>query len=322
MEDIKLKNYISKLLDIQEKNKNKPLTLEELKEVALSSGIPEFEWQQMLEQADKDADIAQNHFFYKNYQESYDSALAAISINPYHTKALIVASEAALNIYLAEDKDEYLEKAEYYAKEVLRFSPAEKRAFEILAKVETFEQKEVKEKKNKYYIAAGAVVVILVIVLAVFGIKKKSEQPSNNVKNQLIEKQEAALAQWAQVENVMSRRDNLLPQLLALSSDDASVAELVSEIDDLKAKLSSSSDDARIVIQKEIQTKISELTTLVKKNNNSDELELLMVQIEGTYNRISVETKRYNDLAREYNVMLKQNIDDFPDFTELTYYQQ
>jgi len=327
MQDQKLQSYIQKLLEIQEQNKTKPLKLNELKQIAISGGIPEFEWNEMMAEADRNADVAQNHIYYKNYQDAFDTAISSLNINPYQFKALITASDAALKIYETEDKDEYLAKAEYYAKEIIKQSPTEKRAFEILAKIEAFEQKEEKEadedKKKKLFILWGSLAILLLVSFLVFFIANKPQKVNQNTKNKLIELHEEALAQWAQVENVMNRRDNVLPELLVLvDNGNQQVTDIMTEINNLRTELRDADGQNRMDIQYEIQTKIHELTAIVKTNANSDDLELLMVQIEGTYNRISVETKRYNEFAREYNTLLKQNIADFPSFEEMPYYQQ
>ena len=39
---------------------------------------------------------------------------------------------------------------------------------------------------------------------------------------------------------------------------------------------------------------------------SAENVQTLMVQLEGTENRISVERKRYNDMARDFNVMVKR----------------
>ncbi|MBN2664842.1 MAG: LemA family protein [Bacteroidales bacterium] len=324
MEDIKLQNYIRTLLQIQEQNKNKPLKLEELKQVAISGGIPEFEWDEMMREADKNADIAQNHFYYQNYQDAFEASILALNMNPYQSKALITASDAALKIYETTNDDDFLVKAEYYAKEILKHSPTEKRAFQILAKIETFEQKEATEKRKKLFVIFGAATALFFVAIIVFYLANKPPKVNSKLKNELIQKQEEALAQWAQVENVMTRRDNVLPQLLALLSDDnQQVNDIITQIDQLRSQLKTADNQQRMEIQLEIQTKIYELTSLVKSSNTSnDDIELLMVQIEGTYNRISVETKRYNEFAQEYNILLKQNADDFSEFEEMPYYQQ
>lgn len=321
MENIKIQNYVKKLLDIQEKNKTKPLNLNELKEIALSSGIQEYQWQEMIAQANKNTEIAKKHYDHKNYQNAYDRATQAINVNPYLINALIIASEAAIKIYQTENKIELLSKAEKHAKEILKHSQTEPKAFSILAEIEQLKQNSEKNKKNKKIYIIGAAIAIIIITLTIIGISKKTAKPSSRKKNELIEKREYAIAQWAQVENVMNRRDNLLPQIITLTNENKNILELNEQINKLKTELKNATIEEKINLQLQIQTNIRKLTALIKNNGNNSEIELLMIQIEGTYNRISVETKKYNEAAKQYNILLKKNIDDFPDFKELQYFQ-
>lgn len=322
MDDIT--NQIRKLLEIQEQLQQKPLTLEELKEVAMSSGIEEFQWNEMQSIAQKKSKLAKEHYKVKNYYDALKEATDASLINPYLTEAILTASEAALQIYITEDKDDYLEKAEYFARKILKYSPAETEAVKILARIENFEKKENTQKKQMYIkIAAIAVLSIALVVLIMFFAQKKTSFKSNNVEKELIQKREEAKAQWAQVENVMRRRDNILPQLLVLVPEQSSVNkdEFLDNMKKLRDKLQTADFKEKVEIQYQIQNLISEFTANVKQNISGDQMELLMIQIEGTYNRIAVETKRYNEMVKEYNILLEQNKNDFPELEKLEYYQ-
>ena len=46
-----------------------------------------------------------------------------------------------------------------------------------------------------------------------------------------------------------------------------------------------------------------------------------MVQIEGSYNRIAVEGKRYNDVVKNYNILVKKQGSDFPEFKIKSYFK-
>ena len=48
---------------------------------------------------------------------------------------------------------------------------------------------------------------------------------------------------------------------------------------------------------------------------------MILVQIEGSYNRISVEGKRYNEAVKTYNILVKKHHDEFPDFNEKVYFK-
>lgn len=319
----KLDQQIKKLLELQEELKQKPLTLDELKEIAISSGIQEFEWNEMLQTAEKDTNLAHQHMQFGNYQDAFDRASEAATINPYLTKAMLIASEAAIKIYQSEDKEEYLDKAEFFAREILKLTPSESQAVKILASIENFERKEKNEKKQKLYLLGSLAIAVLIIVIAVIYFKSKAPKENSRVKKELIVAHEDAVSQWAQVENVISRRDNLIPQLMSLvDNNDPDVISTKNDIDNLNKSLENADENQKVDIQSQLQEKISELTALIKKKNDSKQMELLMVQIEGTYNRISVETKRYNEKVRNYNILVKQYSDQFPDFKEMSYYNQ
>lgn len=321
--DENLNILVRQMLKLQEDNKNKALTLDELKQVAISAGIKEFEWTEMQENANQNAEVAQKHFYFKNYQDAYDTAQKTVSINPYHTQALIILADSALKIYETEDKDEYLEIAEKYANEVLKHSPAENRAFQILATIEKHEQKEEKNKKKTLMIIAASLVGIGILIGIFFAVKAMPKKENTKVKFELIEAQENANAAWAQVENVIGRRDQLIPELLvAVDNENIEYAETLQELNQLKEDLKKASEDKKMEIQVQIQEKTRELTGIISQNSNSEQVELLMVQIEGTYNRISVETKRYNEAVKEYNILVKKYSDEFPDFDEMAYFNE
>lgn len=321
--DENLDILVNQMLKLQEENKEKELTLEELKEIALTVGVKEFEWTEMMENAEKNAVLAKKHFDFKNYQDAYETALKTISINPYHTQALIIAADSALKIYEAEDKDEYLEKSELYARKVLKISPEELRAFKILATIEKYDKKEESQKKKMILITVGIILGISILVGLFFVIKSMPKKENTKVKFELIEAQENANAAWAQVENVINRRDQIIPELLvAVENENIEYSTTLQELEKLQEDLKTVSDDEKIDIQVQIQAKTKELTGIIAQNSNSEQVELLMVQIEGAYNRISVETRRYNDEVKEYNVLVKKYSDEFPDFKQMQYYNQ
>lgn len=318
----KLDKHIEKVISLQNTQRERMLSLEELKEVDLSLGVTEEEWEKMMQKADDELKLAHNHFYYKNYKDAYLTAESAISINPHLTQALILMSDSALKIYETEGDEEYLQKAEINAKEVLKRAPAENRAIEILALLNKYKKKE-KSQKNKIFkyalIGIGAVIVIASIL--VFK-PKKEKVVDNSVKYELIDAEENANAKWAQVENVISRRDKLIPQLFsAIDVEDKDLNELKSEIEDLQKQIQNSFESNKINYQEKLQTKLETLTKLIASKNNSENVKTIMIQIEGTYNRISVEGKRYNEALKTYNILVKKKGDDYPNFKIKPYFK-
>ncbi len=311
----KLSKHIDKVLELQRNKEIKPLTLDELKEVDLSLGMTEEEWTALMQKVEENVQVAQSHMQYNNFIEAYKAAETAISINPYHEGALLVLANAALGKYEADQKDEFLEKAQTHANELLKINPRQQTAIQILAKVRSHLNTENTQKKNilKYGIM-GLAVVILIIAFAV--LKPKSEPKENTeLKFELIDAQENANAAWAQVENMIARRDQMLPQLLEL----APLAK--SEVEDLRKRIDLSKDsNEKIELNGQLQEKLKLLITSINSGSKDKNAELILVQIEGSYNRVAVEAMRYNKVVKDYNILVKKYGSNFPEFKEKPYF--
>ena len=319
----KLNKHIDKVLDFQRNQEEKMLSLEELKEIDKSLGVTEEEWSQMMEKAEKEAELAKDHFYYKNYQDAYKTAESAVLINPHLTKALIIMADAALKIYESEDDEDFLFKAEKHANDVLKTAPAEKRAVEILAALNNYKKAEKRQRNKLIKIIAGLAVLSAIILTVIFWPREEElESLSESVRFELIDAEEDVNAKWAQVENVISRRDKLIPQLFELiSNEDEEFTLLKSEINSLNVEMADSDENARVELQALLQEKYAKLTALISKNNNDENIETLMIQIEGSYNRISVEAKRYNEAVKTFNTLVKKYAADEDDFKLKTYYK-
>jgi LemA protein len=138
--------------------------------------------------------------------------------------------------------------------------------------------------------------------------------------NTMVEKQEAVTAQWAQVENVYQRRADLIPNLVATVKGYADFEqETLTAVIEARAKatgitvdptnLDASSIQQFQAAQDGLSSALSRLMVVVERypdlKANQNFLEL-QAQLEGTENRISVERKKFNDTAREYNTYIRK----------------
>lgn len=320
--DRKMNKHISKVLELQRNQESSPLSLEELKELDLSMGMTEEEWESLMKKADEHAETAQSHLNYKNFTEAYKAADFAVSINPYHEKALLIMAQAAIGKYEADDTEEFLEKAKTHADEVLKFSKNNQSAIQVLAKVRKHLRKEKKQKKkNIRWMAILGTIAVLIVAYFIF--KPEAElKEDNSIKYALIEAEEAATAAWAQVENVIARRDQMLPDLLGIVNNQNTDAQnLKGEIETLRSELKKAENqEAKINLQASLQEKIKALVSILNQNKTKEN-ELILIQIEGSYNRISVEGKRYNEIAKNYNVLVRKHQEKYPDFKPLPYFK-
>jgi LemA protein len=155
----------------------------------------------------------------------------------------------------------------------------------------------------------------------------------------MVEKQEAATAQWSQVENVYQRRADLIPNLVAtVKGYAAHEQEALVGVIEARSKATSVNIDASNLDASSIQqfqaaqdglsSALSKLMVVVERypdlKANQNFLEL-QAQLEGSENRIAVERKKFNESVRNYNTYIRK----FPnslvawlfDFEKTTYFE-
>jgi LemA protein len=148
------------------------------------------------------------------------------------------------------------------------------------------------------------VVVIGIVVFAFFG-------QYVSVKNTLVSKNEAVKAAWSQVDIVLQRRADLIPNLVETVKGYAKHEQAV--FDDIakarSALLSAGNPQDKIAANGQLDGAIGRLLLLSERypNLKADENFLrLQDELAGTENRIAVERKRYNDTLQDYNTYVQQ----------------
>jgi len=154
------------------------------------------------------------------------------------------------------------------------------------------------------WVAIGFVVVIVLAGLLVFG-------SYVSAKNQMVAKQEGVHEQWSQVDVVLQRRADLIPNLVNTVKGYAAHEEKVfGDIANARAALLNAQDPhAKIQANGQLDSAIGRLLALSENypNLKADQNFLqLQDQLEGTENRIAVERRRYNETVRDYNTYIRQ----------------
>jgi LemA protein len=133
--------------------------------------------------------------------------------------------------------------------------------------------------------------------------------------NKLVALDQAATAQWAQVENVYQRRADLVPNLVETVRGAAkfekdtitAVTEARSRVGQVSMKGPPESAEAFQQYQQaqdQLGSALSRLLVVAEAYPNltaTQNFRDLQAQLEGTENRIAVERMRYNDAARAFN---------------------
>jgi LemA protein len=150
----------------------------------------------------------------------------------------------------------------------------------------------------------AVVVVIVVLVLIVFG-------QYVGVRNTLVTKNEAVKAAWSQVDIVLQRRADLIPNLVETVKGYAQQEQTVFG-DIAKARsalLSAGTPQEKIAANGQLDGALGRLLLVVENYpqlKSNENFLRLQDELAGTENRIAVERKRYNDTLQDYNTYLKQ----------------
>jgi LemA protein len=153
-------------------------------------------------------------------------------------------------------------------------------------------------------IAAIAVAILLVVGLGFFSYFVGTY-------NSLVKKDEGVKAAWAQVENQLQRRMDLIPNYVETVKGYAKhEREVFIEVTEARAKVAGSvTPSQQIEANTELSAALSRLLLIVerypdlKANQNFIRLQ---DELAGTENRIAVERMRYNEAVRDYNVYIRR----------------
>ncbi len=158
---------------------------------------------------------------------------------------------------------------------------------------------------GKKFLVGWLVVVAILALLAVvvFG-------QYVSVRNHLVRKQEDVKQKWSQVENVMQRRADLIPNLVATVKGYATHEQKVyDDIAAARAALGGARNPQQAIsANNQLDSALSRLLVVVENypNLKADQQFLnLQAQLEGTENRIAQERRRYNESIQNYNTYLR-----------------
>jgi LemA protein len=156
--------------------------------------------------------------------------------------------------------------------------------------------------------AVIVIVLIAVIALLTFG-------QYVGVRNTLVTKNEAVKAAWSQVDVVLQRRADLIPNLVETVKGYAQQEKTVFG-DIAKARsalLSAGTPQEKIAANGQLDGALGRLLLIVENYpqlKSNENFMRLQDELAGTENRIAVERKRYNDTLQDYNTYVQK----FPNY--------
>jgi len=149
-----------------------------------------------------------------------------------------------------------------------------------------------------------AVLVIIALLFAVGG-------SYVSAKNQMVAKNETVKSAWSQVDVVLQRRADLIPNLVETVKGYAKQEQTVFG-DIAKARstlLSAANPSEKIAANQQLDGAIGRLLAIVENYpqlHSNENFLRLQDELAGTENRIAVERKRYNDVLQDYNTYIGQ----------------
>lgn len=151
----------------------------------------------------------------------------------------------------------------------------------------------------------GVVAVVIILILLIgFGMYF-------SVKNTLVQKNESVKSTWSQVDVVLQRRADLIPNLVETVKGIAKQEQTVfGEIAQARSQLlSASAPQDKIAANQRLDGALGRLLALAENYpqlRSNENFLRLQDELAGTENRIAVERKRYNDTLQDYNTYVQQ----------------
>src|SRR6476646_3622806 len=129
--------------------------------------------------------------------------------------------------------------------------------------------------------------------------------------NRFVSQEEAIKAQWAQVQNQLQRRNDLIPNLVETVKGYATHEESVyKDIADARSRLLAARSPEETIQAANQQTTALGRLLAISENypqlRANEQFNRLMDELSGTENRIAVERMRYNERVQEYETARRQ----------------
>lgn len=302
----------------------RPLTLSELKELAISMGLSEEEWDEMQAKAHIHLKLAQDHLKARNFNDAIADAEKATEINPYLPNSNSVLAKSYQMLWLEDEDEKAREKAEYYARKELLTDPNDQIAINVLSAINKNKKNVGSEAKTKKtFLIIGGGILLIGLLFYFINSSSKSAVQNNQLEMDLIVAQEDVNAKYDLVQTAIDQRNNMIPDLFnAVDGNRNDLSALNKKIDQLTAKLKTASGSEKSKLEAQLDEAIADAKKIAREEGTADNVKTLLIQIEGAENRIAFEKKSYNDAVKSYNILVKQSKGEFPQYEIQPYYNE
>ncbi len=158
--------------------------------------------------------------------------------------------------------------------------------------------------KKALLIGLGVLVVIGVFLLVLIA-------RGVSIYNGLVTEQESVRAAWGQVETVLQRRYDLIPNLVNTVKGYAKhEKDVLEDVTKLRSQWGAAkTTNEKVEASNQLEQGIARLLLVAERYPDlkaSENFRDLQYELSGTENRITVERQRYNDTVRTYNTSIRQ----------------
>ena len=158
---------------------------------------------------------------------------------------------------------------------------------------------------KKGLVSILVVIGIIVVVLLIFS------SWFIGIRNRLVTLEENIDASWAEIDNQLKRRSDLIPNLVATVKGFATQErEVFTQIAEARAKLAGAQTVGETAQgYNQLQTALGRLLVIVERYpelKSNQNFIRLQDELAGTENRIAVARKRYNDSVRIFNTKIRR----------------
>ncbi len=149
------------------------------------------------------------------------------------------------------------------------------------------------------------VIILIVVVLLLFFVGSAFVSR----RNEMVVKREAVNSAWSQVDVVLQRRNDLIPNLVETVKGIAGQEQKVfGDIAAARAAMMGAKTPAeKIAANGQVESALGRLFVIVENYpqlRSNENFMRLQDELAGTENRIAVERKRYNDTLQDYNTYI------------------
>lgn len=150
----------------------------------------------------------------------------------------------------------------------------------------------------------GAAIGVVLVIIAIIAVSLVGTY------NGLVRQDQEVKAQWAQIDNQLKRRADLIPNLVeTVKGFAAQEKSIMTEVAEARAKLAGANTPADAAAADEALTGALGRLLVVVENypdlKSDQNFRDLMYELSGTENRIAVARKEYNDAVRVWNTKVK-----------------